>query len=488
MPKKNAKLQLSEMEAGIPLRNFLEIPYDALEEMNLTAKKKRDTVDPKKQEQEYRDYLEKETRLKAVTICFSDIEGRFHMLDYDKKFFLKSSDNLTFDGSSIRGFTAQRESDLRLQADFTSIYWLPSDIFGPGKVIMFGNILNRDHSPYESDFRGLLQEYTRDLRKKQNITAYASVELEGFVMEGKSAEQNFDEKKGFELVSLGGYFHSLPLDRLKLFIDASAEAQRAMGFENEKDHPEVAPSQFELNFSYTEALRACDKVQLYKLVCRQIAHNLGMTATFLPKPMVGINGSGMHTNFSLAKGGKNIFYEKTGKEGLSKVAWDFIYRLLNHAQEICLSFNPSVNAYRRLDPHFEAPNQIKVSPIDRGSMIRIPVGNERTARIEVRSVAPDSNPYLVLYTLIKTGLEGKKLIEARRPRNRYLPGNIYDALRYFERSDFVSKILGPQNKEKYLRFKKAQADRCAKDLGTRVKTPEVIFHHEITNQVLWNSF
>lgn len=479
---------MPEVETGMPLRNFLEIPYDILEEMNLSAKRKRDTVDPRKQEQEYRQYLEKESRIKAVTICFSDIEGRFHMLDYDKKFFLKSSDNLTFDGSSIRGFTAQRESDLRLQADWTSIFWLPSDLFGPGKVIMFGNILNRDHSPYQSDFRGLLQEYTRELKKKQDITAYASVELEGFVMEGKSAEQNFDEKKGFELVSLGGYFHSLPLDRLKMFIDASAEAHRSLGFENEKDHPEVAPSQFELNFSYTEAIRACDMVQLYKLICRQVAHNMQMTATFLPKPMVGINGSGMHTNFSLAKGGKNIFYEKDGKEGLSKTAWDFIYKLLNHAQEICLSFNPSVNAYRRLDPHFEAPNQIKVSPIDRGSMIRIPVGNERTARIEVRSVAPDSNPYLVLYTLIKTGLEGKKLVETRRPRNRYLPGNIYDAMRYFERSDFVAKILGTDNKDKYLKFKKAQADRCARDLGTKVKTPEVIFHHEITNQVLWNSF
>lgn len=147
----------------------------------------------------------------------------------------------------------------------------------------------------------------------------------------------------------------MPLDTLRRFIDASAEAQRAMGFKNEKDHPEVAPSQFELNFSYTEVIRACDQIQLYKLVCRQVANNFGLTATFLPKPIAGINGSGMHTNFSLAKNGKNIFYKKDGQDGLSELAWDFILRLLNHAPEISLVFGSSVNAYRRLDPHFEAP-------------------------------------------------------------------------------------------------------------------------------------
>jgi len=149
----------------------------------------------------------------------------------------------------------------------------------------------------------------------------------------------------------------------------------------------------------------------------------------------------MHTNLSLGKGGKNIFYQKDGRDGLSEYAWDFIYKLLNHAPEICLALNSSVNAYRRLDLHFEAPNQIKVSPIDRGSMIRIPAGNEKTARIEIRSVAPDSNPYLVLYTILKTGFEGKKLIREKgaRERLRFLPGTIYDAIRLFKTSDFIGK-------------------------------------------------
>ena len=295
-----------------PLKNFLEIPYDELEMMNLRAKDRAEKVSPAILEKEYRAYLQKEKMIKAITLCFSDLEGRFHMLDYDKKFFLDSADNLTFDGSSIRGFTEQRESDLRLLVDWTSIRFLPADIFGPGKVIMFVNVLDRDRQPYISDFRGMLELYAEELKKKKGLVAHASAEVEGFLVAGVNAEQEYAEK-GFELISTGGYYHSLPLDQLRQFIDRAAEAQRAMGFKNEKDHPEVAPSQFEMNFSYSDVLRAADNIQLYKLVCRQVANNLGLTASFLPKPLVGINGSGMHTNLSLSKNGKNIFYDKKGQ-------------------------------------------------------------------------------------------------------------------------------------------------------------------------------
>src|SRR3989344_2665690 len=474
--------------SSAPLRNFLEIPYDELEEMNLRALEKADSLSAKEQEIEYRTYLKKEKRIKAVTLCFSDIEGRLHMIDYDKKFLLESADNLTFDGSSVRGFTKQHESDLRLSVDWTSIRWLPSDLFGSGKVIMFADVLNRERQPYESDFRGQLKLYRDELQKKQGTTAYAAAECEGFLVDGINAEQRYDEAEGFKLISSGGYYHSLPLDPLRQFIDRAAEAQRAMGFRNEKDHPEVAPSQFELNWGYREVLRACDNIQLYKLVCRQVARNMGMTAVFLPKPVVGINGNGMHLNFSLAKNGKNIFYQKNGQEGLSEVAWDVIYKVLNHAPELCLIICPSVNAYRRLDPAFEAPNQIKVSPIDRGAMIRIPVGNEKTARIEFRSVAPDANPYIVLYALLKTATHGQKLEqnEERRQRLRFLPDNIYDAIRLYKTSDFITNILGETNKEKYVSYKQAAADRSPRGLGTLVKTGEVRFHHEVTNQMLWN--
>lgn len=478
------------MDNDKELKNFLEIPYDDLEVMNLRAKEQAEKLGADALEKEWKLYLQKEKKIKAITICFTDIEGRFHMLDYDKKFLLDSVDNLTFDGSSIRGFSQQHESDLRLSVDWSSIRFLPSDVFGPGKVIMFADVLDRDHKPYISDFRGQLKHYANELKKKSGLTVNVSAEVEGFLVDGINSEQRYEETGSFQFISTGGYYHSLPLDRLRRFIDKAAEAQRAMGFKNEKDHPEVAPSQFEMNFSYSDVVRACDNIQLYKLVCRQVANNLGMTATFLPKPFIGINGSGMHTNFSLAKNGKNIFYNAKGKEGLSDIAWDFIWRILNHASEICLVLNPSVNAYRRLDPHFEAPNQIKVSAIDRGSMIRIPIGNERSTRIEIRSVAPDANPYLVLYTIVKTGFEGTPLIKdkEKRDRLRVLPDNIYDAVKFFKSSDFITKILTKTNQEKYTEFKQMVADRSPKALGAVIKPSEIIYHHEVTNQVLWNKF
>ena len=221
-------------------------------------------------------------------------------------------------------------------------------------------------------------------------------------------------RAAFEYVNKGGYYHSLPGDPLREFIDTTAEVQRAMGFENEKDHPEVAPSQFEINYSYGEVVAAADQIQLYKLICRQVATQMGMTASFLPKPVVGVNGSGMHTNVSITKGGKNLFWDPKGEEKISKMAWQFVDRILTHGNDICLLLNASVNAYRRLDPHFEAPNQIKASAVDRGSMIRIPIGNEKSARVEVRSVGPDANPYMVLYSIFKTGLHGET-VEDQEP-------------------------------------------------------------------------
>lgn len=468
------------------IKSFLEIPYDLLEELNLSAS---EINNPNEAEEKHLRYLDQEKRLKAVTICFSDIEGRLHMLDYDKKYFIASHNNLTFDGSSIRGFSQQNESDLRLEVDWTSWMWLPSDVFGSGKVIMFASVLTPQREIYATDFRARLKQHTAELLQKDKIKVLMGPEIEGFLLEGIDAEQYFRGSDGFKLISRGGYYHSLPLDKLRQFIDATAETQRAMGFGNEKDHPEVAPSQFEINFAPSEVVRACDLVQLYKLVCRQIANNMGMTATFLPKPVQNINGSGMHTNLSINKDGVNTFYSKDGQDGLSEYAWKMIERLLHHAPELCLILNPSVNAYRRLDPHFEAPNQIKVSANDRGSMIRIPSGNEKSARIEVRSIAPDVNPYLALFSIIKTGLGNNKVPKDKhRTRLRYLPGTISDALRIFKASDYITELLGKTEQEKYALQKQASADRCPKELGKSIKTPEVIYHHEVTNQEIWNRF
>jgi glutamine synthetase len=471
-------------------RSFLALSYDELEELNLKAKTDRQNrVDPDKIREERLKYLADEKHIKAVTVMFSDLEGRMHLLDYDKKFLIKSYDNLTFDGSSIRGFTSQRESDLRLGIDWSAFYWVPADVFGTGKVLVFGTVIDKGGEPYSGDLRGVLKSYADTLFKEKGWTLNAANEIEGFLFAGIDAEKKYHETGKFEFVNTGGYYHSLPLDPLRKFIDTAAEVQRAMGFGNEKDHPEVAPSQFEINYGYGEVLAAADQIQLYKLLCRQVAANMGYTASFLPKPVVGVNGSGMHTNMSISKDKSNLFWDEKGQEKLSGFGWEFIDRILTHGLDLCLILNPSVNAYRRLDPHFEAPNQLKASATDRGSMVRVPIGNSKSMRVEVRSVAPDANPYLVMYSLFRTGIEGRTAaLDNLRQAERYLPDNIYDAIADFNGAEWTSTILGDDVKGRFSDLKKAAAERCARQLGTFVKGPEVQYHHEVYNQALWSLF
>lgn len=471
-------------------RNFLALSYDELEELNLKAKTDRlHRVSADKIREERLKYLTDERRIKAVTVLFSDLEGRLHLLDYDKKFLLSSYDNLTFDGSSIRGFTAQKESDLRLEIDWSAFYWVPADIFGTGKVLVFGSVIDKNGGPYAGDLRGVLKAYSDKLYEEKGYTLNAANEIEGFLFQGVEVERKFHETGKFEFVNTGGYYHSLPLDPLRTFIDSSAEVQRAMGFQNEKDHPEVAPSQFEINYGYGEVVAAADQIQLYKLLARQVAANMGYTASFLPKPVVGVNGSGMHTNVSISKDKVNLIWDEHGVEKTSEFGWQFVDRILTHALDLCLILNSSVNAYRRLDPHFEAPNQIKASATDRGSMIRIPIGNSKSARIEIRSVGPDANPYLTLYSIFRTGLEGStSSLDGLRQAERYLPDNIQTAIDDFRSAEWISTILGEDVRDRFVDLKQAASDRSPRHLGTFVKSAEVQYHHEVYNQALWNLF
>lgn len=480
------------------LREFLEMSYSDLKIFNLGMKK--DQLAGKESAyftKKILTFLEETTPLKAVTVAFSDLEGKLQVLDYDKDFFMDAYENLTFDGSSIAGFTELKSSDLRLGVDFGSFRILPSDIFGSGKAFVFANVLDKDGSQYESDFRGVLQNYLVSLKKKEDITFLVAPEVEGFLMKGVDAEQFFQESTGFELVTTGGYFNALPQDDLRKFIDTVAEVIRALGYENEKDHGEVAPAQFEINFKYSDALITADQILLYKFIARQVAKLYGFTATFLPKPRAGINGSGMHANMSLAKGGKNIFFQKNGEDGLSDIGQKFCHGILNRAKELNLTYCPSVNSYRRLDPNFEAPNEIKKHACDRGSVVRIPLANEKSARIEVRAVAPDANPYLAFFALLQAGLEGmnaskteyeamREMIEKKPVKKLY--GCIQDAIAAFKSSSFAKKVLGESSVRKYCELKQESADRCAKLPGKTVKRSEVIFHHEVKNQVLWKEF
>src|SRR5216110_1809095 len=190
------------------LRNFLALSYDELEDMNLQAKEqRRKRVAMHKIQEDRLKYLTDEKRIKAVTVLFSDLEGRLHMLDYDKKFLIKSWDNLTFDGSSIRGFTAQRESDLRLGMDWSAFYWAPADIFGPGKVLVFGDVIDKNGEPYSADMRGVLKQFSQEMFDKNGYTLNAANEIEGFLFDGIDAERKFHETASFEYVNTGGYYH-----------------------------------------------------------------------------------------------------------------------------------------------------------------------------------------------------------------------------------------------------------------------------------------
>ncbi len=213
------------------LRDFLEMTYAELKTFNLEMKKEqlagKDNIYFSKK---ICTFLEKTTPLKAITVAFSDLEGKLQVLDYDKDFFLDAYENLTFDGSSIAGFTELKSSDLRLGVDFGSFRILPSDIFGSGKAFVFANVLDKDGSQFESDFRGVLQNCLKDLKKKEDLTFLVAPEVEGFLMKNTDAEQFFQEASGFELVTTGGYFNALPQDDLRKFIDTVAEVIRALGY------------------------------------------------------------------------------------------------------------------------------------------------------------------------------------------------------------------------------------------------------------------
>ncbi|HQX62851.1 MAG TPA: hypothetical protein PK593_05255, partial [Thermomicrobiales bacterium] len=181
------------------------------------------------------------------------------------------------------------------------------------------------------------------------------------------------------------------------------------------------------------------------------------------------------------------FWDEDGEENLSEYAWTFVDRILSSALDLCLMLNPSVNGYRRLDPAFEAPNAIKASPSDRGSMVRIPIADRKSSRVEVRSIAPDANPYMVIYSLLSTGLEGP-LVEGVRGTTSILPDNIYDAITHLCGSNHAAELLGPEVRDRFGELKKAVAVRSPRALGTMIKTGEIQFHHEVTNQHLWRLF
>jgi glutamine synthetase len=378
------------------------------------------------------------------------------------------SEGMGFDGSSIEGFARIQESDMIAKADPTTFQLVPWRGGERPVARMFADILNPDGTPYEGDPRYVLKRVLKKVGEK-GFTYYVGPELEYFY---------FKDSCGTEVLDTGGYFDSRPVDMGSNLRRETIFALQAMGVQVEYSHHEVAPSQHEIDLRYDEALKMADKTMTYRLVVKEIARQHGFYATFMPKPVFGINGSGMHVHQSLFKGERNAFYDGKDKYHLSALAKSYIAGLMRHAPEIASVTNQWVNSYKRLVPGYEAPVYVSWARRNRSAMIRVPMykpGKEKATRIEFRSPDPACNPYLAFSVMLAAGMEGvEKKYELPEPveedifemnpaeRKAHgitdLPGNLYAAILETEKSELVKKTLGDHVFSKFIENKKIEWD------------------------------
>src|SRR3990170_4492421 len=378
------------------------------------------------------------------------------------------SEGMGFDGSSIEGFTRIEESDMIAKPDpatFAVLPWRPSE---QGVARMFCDVMNPDGTPFAGDPRHVLR---RNLERaaKLGYTMYVGPELEFFY---------FKDSKGTEPLDQGGYFDLTPLDLATDYRRNTVFALEAMGIPVEYSHHEVAPSQHEIDLRYSDALSMADNVMTYRLVVKEIAQEAGIYATFMPKPISGENGNGMHTHQSLFKGEANAFFDGNDEYNLSKEGKSYIAGILRHAREITAICNQWVNSYRRLIPGFEAPVYVCWSRRNRSALVRVPMykpGKEHATRIELRSPDPACNPYLAFSVMLAAGLEGiekgynlpepvEKDIyhlsdeEKKKLGIKSLPGSLIEAVEITEKSEVLRKALGDHIFNNLITNKKVECD------------------------------
>lgn len=410
----------------------------------------------------------KEENVQFVEIWFSDILGFLKSFTITPRELEKAfEEGLGFDGSSVRGYTRIEESDMVAFPEpetFTILPWR-KDV----KVArMFATITEPDGKPFEGDPRNVLKRVLNEAKEK-GFTYYVGPELEFFYL--KSSEKP-------EVLDWGGYFDLIPRDEAIDLRNQTVMMLEEMGIKVEFNHHEVAPSQHEIDFRYQDALRMADIVMTARLAIKEVAYLNGVYATFMPKPIFGQNGSGMHVHMSLFKDGKNAFFDAKDKYHLSDVAKGFIAGLLKHAKEITLITNQWVNSYKRLVPGYEAPVYISWALRNRSDLIRVPLykpGKEEATRIEYRAPDPACNPYLAFAVLLTAGLEGiekgYKLPEPveenvyhmseeeRKARGiESLPGSLIEAIEFAEKSDVVKKALGEHVFTNFIENKKIEWD------------------------------
>jgi glutamine synthetase len=395
----------------------------------------------------------KEKDVKFIRLWFTDILGQVKSFAITREELSGAFDEgMGFDGSSIKGYSRIDESDMVAKPDpstFQLIPWRPKE-----KAVgrMFCDILNPDGSPYEGDPRYVLKRNLERL-KKRGYTFYLGPELEFFYFKDSSGTQILDE---------GGYFDLTTLDAASDLRRETVLTLEEMDIKVEYSHHEVAPSQHEIDLRYADALTMADNVMTYRVVVKEMATKYGCYATFMPKPLLGQNGNGMHTHQSLFKGNRNAFYDPKDKYHLSKVAKGYIAGLLKHSAEITSVCNQWVNSYKRLVPGYEAPVNIAWAMRNRSALVRVPMykpGKEQATRIELRSPDPSCNPYLAFAVMLAAGLEGiEKGYKLPAPvetdifdmkekeKKKYgigsLPGSLAKAIEITEKSTVVRKALG----------------------------------------------
>lgn len=377
-------------------------------------------------------------------------------------------DGMGFDGSSIEGFARIEESDMIARPDPGTFAILPWESKDQPVARMFCDIYTPDGKPFEADPRFVLKK-NLSRAKKMGFTYYVGPELEYFY---------FNNPKNTIVLDRGGYFDLTPLDVAQSVRNDTVSALEDLGIIVEYSHHEVASSQHEIDLRYTDALSMADNVMTYRLVAKEIAQAKGLHATFMPKPVFGINGSGMHTHQSLFKGPANAFFDKKDKFHLSKIAKFFIAGLLKHAPEITSVTNQWVNSYKRLVPGYEAPVYMCWAQMNRSALIRVPMykpGKEKSTRIEYRAPDPACNPYLAFSVMLAAGLEGMeknytlaepandniyRMSEEERERHKIksLPEDLLEAIKITEKSELVKKTLGDELFHFFIRNKQLEWD------------------------------
>lgn len=399
--------------------------------------------------------IAKEENVRFLRLMFTDIDGVIKNVEVPISQLEKALDNkMMFDGSSIDGFVAVEESDMQLRPDLSTWLIFPWDT-EYGKIArLICDVYNPDGTPFSGDPRSNLKRVLKEMENEGFTEFNLGPEPEFFLFK---LDENGEPSH--RLNDHGGYFDLAPTDLGENCRRDIVLQLEELGFEIEASHHEAAPGQHEIDWKYADAVEACDNIQTFKLVVKTIARKHGLHASFMPKPINGVHGSGMHFNMSLFNKEGNAFYDEADEMGLSKTAHEFIAGLLKHAKAYTAICNPTVNSYKRLTPGFEAPVHIAWSASNRTPLVRVPTSRGMSTRVELRSVDPSANPYLALAVLLKAGLSGiqeNKVVADPIGKNIYqmsstelgeqdierLPATLYEAVSHLKKDSLMREAMG----------------------------------------------